>query len=141
MLPADSKYGRWPNSGEIDLCETVGWQHGVVHASIHTAAHNHRDSSHLHATILKEGADKGFHVYCVIWRPDRIIICLDGDEVQSFERQPNDGWREWPFDHNFFLLLNVAVGGNWAGMQGVDNSAFPASLEIAYVRVFGEREP
>lgn len=134
LLPTDSKYGEWPNSGEIDMCETVGWMRDVVHTAVHTATFNHRlKTQHKAKTVVRQDE---FHVYTIVWRPDHIDFCVDGDAVHAFSRTPSSSWREWPFDERFFLLVNVAVGGKWAGRFGVDDSRFPATLQVAYVRVF-----
>ena len=133
LLPTESKYGRWPKSGEIDLMEHVGWgQPGTVHTSVHTASRNHRTRTHSQrTTVIKDAHDK-FHVYSLVWRKTGLSICVDGEVVHAFPRDAVKGetWESWPFDQRFFLLINLAVGGKWGGVKGVDDSVFPVSLEV-----------
>jgi len=146
LLPTDSKYGRWPQSGEIDLMEHVGWTTpGTIYSSVHTAARNHGTRSHSQKKNCIPSAHDRFHVYSLIWREDGMDLCIDGVEVHSLGKgdtgkKGDAPWRDWPFDQRFFLLINLAVGGKWGGLHGVDESAFPVSLEIAYVRVYQQRQ-
>lgn len=81
------------------------------------------------------GALDAFHVYRVDWTPYAVRGYVDN--VQYFEFiNENKGFTSWPFDKKFFMILNVAVGGNWGGAQGVDNTIFPARMEVDYVKVF-----
>jgi len=135
MLPTEDAYGRWPVSGEIDIMEHVGWKpRGTVFAGVHTATANHRDKTHATATTIVD--DTQFHVYALVWREDALEVFVDEKMVHRVLRADA---RDWPFDRPFYLLLNLAVGGKWAGKHGVDEEAFPATLEVAYVRVYRER--
>ena len=69
------------------------------------------------------------------WTPDYIRGYVDGKQLFSFANE-GTGYKAWPFDQRFHWLLNVAVGGNWGGAQGVDENVFPARMEIDYVRVY-----
>ena len=135
MLPTDREYGGWPASGEIDIMEHVGHDPDVVHASVHTAAYNHKIDTHRTGTKHVEGASDGFHLYRLDWTPDAIRAYIDDEPVFAFARE-DGGHPVWPFDRRFHLLLNIAVGGDWGGQQGVDQAAFPARLQIDYVRVY-----
>jgi len=139
LLPTDSAYGPWPRSGEIDLCENVGWkERGTIHSSVHTAASNHRDRTHRMATTVVDDAHDAFHVYALTWRPHELLISVDGATVHRVEREDSSS-NHWPFDKRFFLVLNLAVGGRWGGKMGVEDID-EASLEVAYVRVFRESD-
>ncbi len=134
-LSSDNSYGTWPASGEIDIMEHVGYDPNKVHSSVHTSAYNHTRGTQKTAFKMVPGATDDFHVYRVDWTPYAVRGFID--DVQYFEFiNENTGFTTWPFNKKFFMILNVAVGGNWGGAQGVDNTAFPASMEIDYVRVY-----
>jgi beta-glucanase (GH16 family) len=142
MLPVEWTYGRggWPDNGEIDIMEHVGFDPDVVHASIHTQAYNHVAGTQKTARLAVPGARDAFHVYVVEWT-DREIKALADDRLFfsfSNERLSNSqaDYRQWPFDKSFRVLLNIAVGGTWGGQQGVDDSIWPQRMEVDYVRVF-----
>jgi beta-glucanase (GH16 family) len=80
-------------------------------------------------------ADGAFHVYSATWTPSRISVAVDGRTYFSFDKEAG-GDAVWPFDKPQYLILNLAIGGNWGGQQGIDDAAFPARYEIDYVRVF-----
>lgn len=135
MLSADNNYGTWPASGEIDIMEHVGYDPEKVHCSVHTSAYNHTRNTQKTASRMVPGALDAFHVYRVDWTPYAVRGYVDN--VQYFEFiNENKGFTAWPFDKKFFMILNVAVGGNWGGAQGVDNTIFPARMEVDYVKVF-----
>ena len=135
MLPTDWVYGGWPDSGEIDIMEHVGYNMHHIHGSIHTGRFNHLQGTQISSSLRTSNVDTEFHVYAMEWRPDRIDIFLDG---QRYFTVSNDGsgFEAWPFDQRFHLLMNIAVGGNWGGVQGIDDSIFPQRMEIDYVRVY-----
>jgi beta-glucanase (GH16 family) len=131
---------RWPDDGEIDIMEHVGFDQGAVHASIHTRRYNHVDATQRTAATAVPDASTSFHVYVTEWTPDRIDTSIDGRVYFSFAREPNGGRAAWPFDAPQYLLLNVAVGGNWGGQRGVDDTTLPYRFLIDYVRVY-QRTP
>jgi len=135
MLPTDAAYGGWPASGEIDIMEHVGYDPGRVHMSVHTRAYNHRIGTQKTATHPVPGAMSGFHRYRVDWTPDAVRGYIDDVPVLAFANE-RGGADAWPFDRRFHLLLNLAVGGDWGGKEGIDAGAFPATMEVDYVRVY-----
>lgn len=136
MLPSGTwAYGEWPKSGEIDIMEHVGYDPNVVHFSVHTEAYNHVIGTQKTSTKTIPTAIGDFHLYRVDWTPYAVRGYFDDVQVFSFTNDGN-GYKTWPFDKPFHLLLNVAVGGNWGGAQGVDETVFPASMVIDYVRVY-----
>ncbi len=135
MLPTDWVYGGWPNSGEIDIMEYVGYDPGVVHGSIHTEVYNHILGTQKTATINVADAETAYHLYALEWTSDRIDIFVDGNKYFSFFNQHID-YKTWPFDRRFHLLLNIAVGGNWGGAMGVDPDIWPQKMYVDYVRVY-----
>ncbi|RXK46844.1 glycoside hydrolase family 16 protein [Aquirufa rosea] len=137
-LASQSDYGNayWPDNGEIDIMEHVGYDPGVVHATVHTKAFNHVINTQKANTTVVPDFDKVFHVYQIDWTPEYIKTYIDGKPYFTFQNTKK-GWEEWPFDKKQHLLLNIAVGGNWGGQKGVDESIFPAKMLIDYVRVYG----
>ncbi|MGV3502988.1 MAG: glycoside hydrolase family 16 protein [Adhaeribacter sp.] len=135
MLPTDWVYGGWPDSGEIDIMEHVGYDQDQVHVTVHTKAYNHSIKTQRGKHIGVPGASTGFHRYRVDWTPDAIRGFIDDKQMFEFLNE-GSGAAAWPFDKRFHLLLNVAVGGNWGGAKGVDASVFPQSMEVDYVRVY-----
>lgn len=135
MLPTDWKYGSWPKSGEIDIMEHVGYDQDRVHITVHTEAYNHTIGTQVGKSKVIDQVTEAFHKYRIDWTPNRITGFIDDAQVFSFKNE-GKGSATWPFDRRFHLLLNIAVGGNWGGVEGVDENAFPATMEIDYVRVY-----
>ncbi len=135
MLPTDWAYGGWPKSGEIDIMEHVGYDQNKVHITVHTDAYNHSKNTQKGSTKVIETASTAFHVYRVDWTPYAIRGYIDDQLIFNFINN-GYGHSTWPFDKRFHLLLNIAIGGNWGGQQGVDPSIFPQTMEVDYVRVY-----
>ncbi|HOK60005.1 MAG: family 16 glycosylhydrolase [Tenuifilum sp.] len=135
MLPTNWVYGSWPKSGEIDIMEYVGYDPGVVHGSIHTEAYNHVLGTQKTATISVPDAETAFHLYALEWTPEKIDIYVDNNKYFTFDNEHKD-YKTWPFDQVFHLILNIAVGGNWGGAQGVDPNIWPQKMYVDYVRVY-----
>ncbi|MCS6975169.1 MAG: glycoside hydrolase family 16 protein [Cyclobacteriaceae bacterium] len=136
MLPSDWKYGGWPASGEIDIMEHVGFDEGVIHGTVHTETYNHIKKTQREGIVRVDGVTSDFHVYAVEWSENTIAFSVDGKTYYSVNRSSTDTWKEWPFDQPFYLILNIAVGGFWGGMQGIDDSIWPQRMEVDYVRVY-----
>ena len=140
MLPVRGEYakGGWPDNGEIDIMEHVGFDPGVIHGTIHSRAYNPASIRGRHDDGRR--CQDAFHVYRVDWTRQSIAVYVDNIKYFSFANErlknPQADWRQWPFDKDFRILLNIAVGGNWGGRKGVDESIWPQRLEIDYVRVF-----
>lgn len=135
MLGANMKEVGWPACGEIDIMENVGFEPDVIHANIHTSAYNHVKRTHKGNRIYVQKPHESFHVYAVEWRSDRLDFFVDGRKYFTFEKE--DGGRDvWPFDQPHYLLLNLAIGGEWGGQKGIDDTIFPQRYFIDYVRVY-----
>lgn len=132
MMPTDGAYGGWPNSGEIDIMEHVGYDPYVVHCNTHTRSYNGANGKG--ASMQVPDAFEVFHVYAVEWTPSKMDFYID--DTKYFTLNVTSDYKSWPFDKRFFLIMNIAVGGNWGGAQGVDNTVFPAKMVIDYVRVY-----
>lgn len=136
MLSTDWKYGGWPASGEIDIMEHVGYDPGVVHGTIHTESYNHIKQTQKEGKITITDAQDSFHVYAIDWSENKMDFFVDGKLYHSVAKGIKDTFKEWPFDQRFHLIMNLAVGGNWGGAQGVDDSIWPQKIEVDYVRVY-----
>lgn len=135
MLSTDWEYGGWPESGEIDIMENVGYDPDTIVASAHTKSYNHVQGTQKNNRIACSDCYHNFHVYALEWEPDQYRIYLDNKLYFTFKNE-NTGFKEWPFDKRFHLILNLAIGGNWGGMKGIDESLFPHKFVIDYVRVY-----
>jgi beta-glucanase (GH16 family) len=134
MLPSDNAYGNWPNSGEIDIMEHVGYDPNVVHITTHCLSAY--AGAGITATKTIPTALTDYHLYRIDWTPTYIKGYIDNLLVYTNEKPANSTWVNWPYNRRFHLLLNVAVGGNWGGAQGIDDNIFPVSMLVDYVRVY-----
>ena len=126
----------WPNSGEIDIMEHVGYQMGHVHGTVHNEAYYWAKWEQRKGRVLLDDVDSAFHVYALEWSEDRIDVFVDDTLYFTYVNE-GDGWRSWPYDHPFHLILNVAVGGMWGRAGGgIDDSVFPQRMLVDYVRVY-----
>ena len=135
MLPTQWKYGGWPKSGEIDIMEFVGYMPDSVFGSVHTELYNHSIGTQKTKGISLKDLATAFHVYAIEWTADKIDFLIDNKKYFEFKNE-RSGPGAWPFDQEFHIILNVAVGGNWGGKLGVDDSIFPQKMMIDYVRVY-----
>lgn len=135
MLPTDAKYGGWPHSGEIDIMENVGYWPDSVLATVHTNAFNGMKGTQKTKGLNFKDLSTAFHVYSIEWDATKIRFYVDDQLCNEF-KNTGKGKDEWPFDQRFHLLINIAVGGNWGGAKGVDESIFPQKMVVDYVRVY-----
>jgi beta-glucanase (GH16 family) len=135
MLGANYEQIGWPACGEIDIMENVGFEPSKVHGSLHgpgysggsplTGVYSLPDQSHF---------SDDYHVFAIEWEPRVIRFYVDGTlfETQSADSVPAG---HWAFDHSFFLVLNVAVGGYWPGNPDA-TTELPQSMLVDWVRVY-----
>jgi beta-glucanase (GH16 family) len=135
MLGSNIRTVNWPDCGEIDIMEHVGFQKDSIFGTVHTKAYNHGIGTQKTRSIFIGDPYDNFHVYAVEWTPDHMNFYLDNTLYNHFGNERKTT-AEWPFDSPFFLILNLAVGGNWGGKEGVDKTVFPAAMEVDYVRVY-----
>jgi beta-glucanase (GH16 family) len=126
---------RWPDDGELDIMEHVGYNHGVIHGTVHCKKYNHVINTQKSDTLVVKDCSENFHVYGTEWNKDSVKILIDGNVFFTFKNE-HSGYDAWPFDNKLFLILNIAVGGNWGGAKGVDEKIWPQKMEIDYVRVY-----
>lgn len=134
MMPKN--FTAWPDDGEIDIMEHVGYRPNYISSSIHCKAYNHSIGTQKTAEKYIATSQTEFHVYAVEWTTDYIKGYIDGVDYFTFTNDNTNNYDTWPFDNPFYLKLNLAWGGNWGGAEGVDESALPATYQIDYVRVF-----
>lgn len=134
MMP-DDQTGGWPGCGEIDIMEHVGYDQDWIHATTHSNAYSWRSNTQRTAKTLMPGVSDGYHIYALEWSEERIEMFIDG---KKFYESANDrtGTDAYPFVKNFHLILNLAVGGDWGGAQGVDENGWPRQMLVDYVRVY-----
>jgi beta-glucanase (GH16 family) len=134
MMGNDIERVGWPRNGEIDVMEAIGRDPNVVYGSIHGPDSTGGTSARKLARPLAED----FHVYAVEWEPDEVRWFVDGERYRTTTRPASDPKRTWVYDHPFFLLLNVAVGGSWPGAPDA-STTFPQQMLVDYVRVYSKR--
>lgn len=135
MLSNDNVYGSWPKSGEIDVMENVGYDPNPVYFTIHTQLYNGAIGTQKGGNKSMPDASTVFHKYRVDWTPYAVRGYYDDVLLFTYVND-GQGAPSWPFDQKFHLLLNIAVGGNWGGIKGVDDSAFPTSMQVDYVHFY-----
>jgi licheninase len=129
-----TNYG-WPNCGEMDIMEEVGYDQNRIHASTHSACCFWGNGTQRSNTIVVSDPTVNWHVYAAEWTANKIDFFVDGTRFFTVNND-GTGWQSWPFNHNFHIILNLAVGGVWGGAQGVDPNIWPRSMQVDYVRVY-----
>lgn len=136
MMPVH--FTSWPADGEIDIMEEVGANPNYVSSSLHANSHVHSNGTQVTHEMYCEGAESEFHTYAIEWTADNITTYVDGKVQLSYDNR-GLGRDDWPYDAPFYVILNLAWGGDWGGYKGVDESALPAIMEVDYVRVFQKK--
>ena len=140
MLGDDIDKSGWPASGEIDIMENIGKEPELVHGTIHGPGYSGANGIGASFQLAgKEHFAEDFHIYAVEWEPNAIRFFVDDNLYTT--RTPADlpKGAKWVYDHPFFLLLNVAVGGFWPGDPD-DSSTFPQSMLVDFVRVYSRKD-
>lgn len=133
----------WPYCGEIDVLECVGYEindtteKGINHATCHTRAYYFKQNNQIGSEIELDSMHSKFHTYSVEWYPNEIKGFVDGIHYYTYDKNAND--QEWPFHQSQNIILNLAIGGGWGGLKGVDQSMISQQYTIDYVRVFEKR--
>jgi beta-glucanase (GH16 family) len=125
----------WPNNGEIDICENIGHEPTIIHGTIHGP--NYFAANGISGAYTLSGgrfADS-YHIFAVEWTPDQIAFFVDAINYFTVTRATVEQRGTWVYDHPFYLLLNVAVGGSWPGNPDV-SSTYPQRMLVDYVRVY-----
>lgn len=139
MMGDDLSSVGWPKCGEIDIMENIGKEPGMVHGSLHGPERGSLPKDLMKPFALPEGQrfSDDFHVFAIEWEPEVIRFYVDTSLHASFDSRAPDGG-SWVFDHPFFILLNLAVGGDWPGSPDA-TTKFPRRMLVDYVRVYSRR--
>ena len=132
MLGSNIDEVGWPLSGEIDILEYVGREPETIFTTVHTKD-SHGNSKNTRKGKI-HGIEAGFHIYSINWTSDKIDFYIDNSLFYSFVPE-NKTVEVWPFDKPFYLILNLAIGGNFGGAE-IDDSVLPQEFVIDYVRVY-----
>jgi beta-glucanase (GH16 family) len=140
MLGEHISSAGWPKCGEIDIMENVGKEPGTVHGSLHGPSTERPTSDLTSIFSLPVGQNfaDDFHLYAVEWDPEIVRFYVDSNLYASFQSSQWPAGGKWVFDHPFFIILNLAVGGNWPGSPDA-STKFPQSMLVDYVRVYTKR--
>jgi len=139
MLPESLINGteEWPLCGEIDIMEHVGKNPGFIHVSLHSKLYNHVLNTQITHFEKIQDVFGTFHKYSVEWSKDSMVFNID-DKLFYATKKGEDGRistnEGWPFDKPYYLILNLAIGGNWGGE--IDDSIFPVEMQVDYVRIY-----
>jgi len=136
MMSQDGKFGHWPKSGEIDIMEHTGKNEDHVFLCLHTESYNHTRSDQYYYQTKIPGLVNQFHTYAIEWDKENIIYFIDGKEMVHYNKfdKEDTSHKGWPFDQNFFLIMNLAIGGKFGGE--VDDSIFPVDFIIKEIKVY-----
>lgn len=137
MLGTNISEVGWPECGEIDIMENVGYEPNRIHANVHTEKYNHTKGNGKGASRVVETPYEKFYTYAVEWDDQSLRFFIDDMHYFTYENE-GEGETSWPFDQPFYLIINAAIGGAWGGQQGIDDSIFPQQYLIDYVRVYQE---
>ena len=132
MLGSNIKQVGWPKCGEIDILEYIGKEPHKVFTSLHTQE-SHGQTINTKKTTL-DTVEQGYHIYAVDWDADKISFFIDDNEVYVYQPQ-NKNENNWPFSQPFYIILNLAIGGNFGGPE-VDDAIFPQQFSIDYIKVY-----
>ena len=136
MMPVN--FTSWPADGEIDIMEEVGYHADYVSSSLHANAHVHSNGTQVTHEMYCKGAEGEFHTYAIEWTAQNITTYVDGKKQLSYDNR-GLGRDDWPYNDPFYVIFNLAWGGDWGGQKGVDESVLPVTMEVDYIRVFQKK--
>ena len=125
----------WPRSGEIDIMENIGREPAIAHGTVHGPGYSGADGIGGAVTLSSGALADDFHVFAISWKPNEILWYIDGRQFYRLTPASLPPGATWVFDHPFFLLLNLAVGGEWPGDPDA-STTFPQQLVVDYVRAY-----
>jgi beta-glucanase (GH16 family) len=131
--------GGWPQSGEIDIMEYIGKTPDTIYQTVHGPGYSGAKGIGTHSRPGVDSLKNDFHVYAVEWQPVEIRWYVDDQQVFKVTPAQIPTGTQWVFDHPFFIILNVAVGGGWPGFPD-STTVFPQQLQVDYVRVYQQTD-
>lgn len=136
MMPEVNTYGGWPLSGEIDIMEHVGSQPTMISHAVHTKIKNGSKGTNWFNKQYPGNVENNFRVYSVVWEENKMDFYIDDVKSVTLYKNPVQNWEYWPFDQNFYVILNLAIGGTMGGT--VDDNIFnnPVQMKVDYVRLY-----
>lgn len=136
LMPEKSVYGAWPRSGEIDMMEHVGSDPEMISYAVHTQQRNGSKGNNWYKQVHPGPVEGEFHLYGIEWLEDRIEFYFDGEKQATLYNDLMGNSNTWPFDQEFYVILNVAIGGTMGGT--VDETIFDRAVEmkVDYVRIY-----
>jgi beta-glucanase (GH16 family) len=140
MLGEDIPTVGWPKCGEIDMMENIGKEPDKLHGSLHgpSTTANTGDLTSIFTLPAGQNFADNFHIFAVEWEPDTVRFYVDTNLYATFRSSDWPPGGKWVFDHPFFIILNLAVGGDWPGSPDA-STKFPQSMLVDYVRVYTKR--
>jgi len=132
MLGSNINQVGWPLCGEIDILEYVGKEPGKIFTSLHTKSSAGNTINTRKVQI--KGIEDGFHLYAVNWTEDKIEFFVDEQLIYTYAPE-NRTTEVWPFNQPFYIIINLAIGGNFGGPE-IDDSIFPQDFVLDYIRVY-----
>lgn len=136
MLGSNIDEVGWSNCGEIDIMENIGREPSTVHGTIHGPGYMGKEglSGKFELKNNRKFADD-FHIYATEWKENQIKFFVDGKLYKTLTPADIPEGKKWVYDHPFFMILNLAIGGNWGGKPD-ETTQFPGEMKIDYVRVY-----
>lgn len=134
MLGSNISSVSWPNCGEIDIMEGRGNIPDVILGTIHCGAYNHSIGTQKGSELYVNNSESTYNLYRLEWDETKIVISVNGIEYFKFEKPQNATFAQWPFDEEFYIILNVAMGGMFGG--AVDPNFTKSEMLVDYVRVY-----
>jgi beta-glucanase (GH16 family) len=138
LLGEDFPTAGWPRCGEIDVMENVGKEPATIHGSLHGPGYFGENPLTATYTLAQGRFSDGFHTFAVEWEEASIRFYVDGELYQTRTPSSLPASKHWVFDHPFYVILNLAVGGNMPGPPG-DSTVFPQRMLVDYVRVYARK--
>ncbi len=137
MMPQEARYGGWPRSGEIDIMEHVGNEPNKIYTCIHTEAYNHRLDEQYYKVYFGKNIPDQFHKYSLLWEENKITYFLNDEIITTYQRGEegkDTSHKGWPFNEDFYLIINLAIGGTLGGE--VDYTCFPQTFCVKDIKIY-----